>query len=623
MDKNKSFKELVAQVKRAHEISDYITQSGVTLNRSGGGKWKGLCPFHNEKTPSFTVDDRFQSFRCFGCGANGDIIGYIQKTENLDFIESLTKLGEDKGIEVTFDRSEQDVDYRTLRSCLKDTANFFYKEFKKLPSTHEAVKEITDRNLSVKGMLYGYAPAGNALYKHLSEKGYSDEIIVQAGVCSKSEKYGKVYDFWQSRLMFFVTDITGKPIGFSGRKLYDTDTRGKYINSPDTPMFDKSSSLYNIHTAKSKAHTDKTIFITEGQFDVGAFIEAGLTNTVASLGTAFTERHAMINRRLVTEQGKIVFCFDGDTAGVQAIIKVFKQIPTIHSQAYVVQFPEGKDPCDFLIEQGPEALNEYVTNNQKEMVEVILEVISKESDLESTLGRSQYINEVAKVLKTISSFSLREVFIKKVALNAFMSIDTVREAIKNADSFVTTMPDRAKDTNENDEIDDTQLRPDLDGEGDLDQKEIIELIEDNYLFSSAARMVSLSFIEPLLMPYLIKCQQVFPEDLQWIIEDIKQEEDDVKLVAESFTYSEVMNYILNANFFDFLQMMTTEDFIAQFDYLKKYLQKNIHQDKKESSRRKIYKTLSESKGGSVQMLAKAIAAEEKYFSKIEASINEV
>lgn len=611
MSENTSFKELVAQVKRTYDISDYITQSGVSLKRAGGGKWKGLCPFHNEKTPSFTVDDALQNYICFGCGAKGDIFEFVQQNENLDFVESLKKLGEDKGIEIEFNNTDSTVDYRALRACVKDAANFFHSEFRKLPKTHEAVKEITDRDLSVKGMLYGYAPAGNALYKYLRGKGYSDEVVLQAGVVNKSEKYGTVFDFWSSRLMFFVTDITGKPIAFSGRKLYDTDTMGKYVNSPDTPLFDKSASLYNISNAKKKAFDEKTLYVTEGQFDVAAFHESNMENSVASLGTAFTERHGLICRRLVTEDGKIVFCFDGDSAGINAVVKVFRQVPSIHNQSYVVIFPDDEDPCDYKLKYGAEGLEEYVKNNQKPMVEFILDVTAKNSDLDTSMGRSHYIEQAAKVLKTISSFSLREVFVKKVSLDSFSSIETVKQAVKDAvpmvDVYKSNTVDKAV-------VEGFQGRPDMDADVTLDQDELIELIKEDKTYNAAARMVSLAIIKPELMKDFLDAKKSLPVNMQWIVEDAQSVPEGQRIIAEDFTYSKVMNYVMSESFFPFLAIMDTIAVAEQFFFLRDYLDITNGNERKNKLRMKIFKILDSSKGANSDLLERAIQEEERIMS---------
>lgn len=357
---SKNFKDVIVEIKNAYNIVDYIQQSGTALKSAGVNKYKGLCCFHNEKSASFVVDEHFQNYRCFGCNASGDLIKFVQATENLEFIDAVKKLAEDKGIELELSDDATSIDYKSLRACIKEAALFFVKEFRKLEDTHPAKIEVTNRKLSLDKMVYGYSPDGrDKLYKHLSNLGYSDEVILQTGVCVKYNENSKISDFWHGRLMFVITDITGKPIGFSARKLFDTDKRGKYVNSTETPLFNKSSVLFNLSKAKKLAGEKKSVIVVEGQFDVASYVEAGAINTVASSGTAFGEKQVMICRRLVSEEGEIVFAFDGDVAGIKAAKSVFKISPLIHQQSFFVTFPKGADPDDYRQKNGISLIRVY------------------------------------------------------------------------------------------------------------------------------------------------------------------------------------------------------------------------------------------------------------------------
>lgn len=422
----KDFKQIIANVKEAYDIVDYIESSGVSL-KSSGSKYTGLCPFHNEKTPSFYVDTHFQSYKCFGCGVGGDILSYVQEHHSLDFKEALTVLAQDKNISLDGvfsgrrDDDEQKVDIQSLRELLKETGTFFWRLYQKLPSDHVAKQEVSDRKLTVKNNhnIYGYAPeGGNKLYNHLSEKGYSDEMIEIAGVCKKSERTGRFFDFWQGRLMFIITDITGRVVGFSGRKLYDTDKMGKYVNSSESPIFDKSSLLFNSALAKSTASKEKEVYVAEGQFDVMSFIEAGKLNSVAPLGTAFTVKQSSALRRMVSESGKIVFFFDPDEAGQKAAEKVFEVDPLLHSMSEVIIPFKDKDPNDFGRDKGYDTLAEYVSNpkNRLTLTEFVLKAAEKRYDMSSPEGRTKYVEEAAGILSMISSASLRREYTKRVSL---------------------------------------------------------------------------------------------------------------------------------------------------------------------------------------------------------------
>lgn len=619
MSDNKDIKAIVSKVKLAYDIVDYIQQSGVSL-RQRGSKNIGLCPFHNEKTPSFSVDSHFQNYRCFGCGASGDIFSFVEKYEHLEFMEAVKKLAEDKNIAIDFD-SSSNVDYKSLRSCIKAAANFYVSEFRKLPKNHPAVVEITDRNLSVKSSLYGYAPEGrNSMYNYLKNEGFSDETILLTGVCKKSEKTGTIFDFWQGRLMFFVTDISGRPIGFSGKKLFEEDKMGKYVNSSDSILFDKGNSLYNIHKAKSVASDKKLIYVNEGQFDVSAMIEAGMPNSVASLGTAFTLNQGLMARRLVSENGRIVFCFDGDSAGIEAANKVFKNIPSIHSQSYAVSFPEDMDPCDYSLKYGKEELAKYIKDNTIPLVEFVIDNMSKDYDMDSTLDRSKYINSVAKVLATITNISLRESYIRKVSLDSFTPVDTVREIVSQA----TPSSLNESDQIEQEESDHNQpvLRnyesPTTMDENELSYEDFITLINESNTHNAAAKVLSIAMIDNRFASVVVKNIKYFPAEFKSIIENLNNliEEHD-KLIPELFDRSDIIRYIIDSNLFPFSHLMTLETYKEHFKFLLVFLKNNKLRNNTSYIQGNIAKTLQKSRNvdNPVEILEKALLKEKELREK--------
>lgn len=607
---DKSFKQLVAEVKVAYNIVDYIQQSGVKLKQRGM-KWKGLCPFHNEKSASFTVDENYQNFRCFGCGAAGDLMNFVQRYENLDFFESLKKLAEDKGIEVTVAGGESSIDYKSLRACIKSAANFFYTEFKKLPEDHVAKKSVTERGLSLGKMLYGYAPEGRqTLYKFLREQGFSEETILLTGVCGKSEK-GHIYDFWQGRLMFFITDITGKPIGFSGRKLYETDVRGKYVNSIDGPLFDKGASLYHVEKAKKPASDTKVMYVVEGQFDVASFVEAGMHNVVASSGTAFTEKQGLIIRRLVTETGKIIFAFDGDKAGVAAAVKVFKNVPAIHGQSFVATFPDGQDPCDYRQEHGSEALIDYVNNKSVPLIEFILDTTADEYDMDSPLGRSSYVEAGCSVLKSISSAPLREFYIKKVSLDGFTPVEAVREVLADAKP-IENLASLTVETKEEESF----SRPKFEEYAEVEQSEVIETIKKDGPTNIAARVILLSFMDRRLIPVLLKNHKFIPEILRSILKDFEKLSGESVLVPEQFELDEVVEFLFNSNLFPLAHLMTEEMIVNQFKYLMGILARREENTIKNLVRSKISRIIEASNNEDVGFFERALLKEGSEIQKL-------
>lgn len=619
MSDSTSFKSSVAEVKLAYNIVDYIQSSGIKLKQNGATKWKGLCPFHNEKSPSFSVDEHFQNYRCFGCGASGDLISFVEKTENLEFFDSIKKLAEDKGIDLKLETSEDSIDYKSLKACIKAAANFYLKEFKKLSEDHPARKQVKERGLSFGKVRYGYAPEGRqTLYKHLKEQGFSDEVITKTGVCLKFNNEGEPFDFWHGRLMFFITDITGRPVGFSGRKLYETDKRGKYVNSPDGPLFDKSSVLYNIDTAKKMIAETKSILVVEGQFDVSAYVEAGMLNVVASSGTAFTEKQAMICRRITGENGKIVFCFDGDSAGSKAAEKVFRGVPIIHSQAYVVSFPEGQDPCDYRLEHGDEALEEYTKKAAKPIVEFVLDLAKKDFDLDSSVGRSRYLEKAAQILKTVASISLRDAFVKKVALDSFTSVDIVREVVAKAEPL-----DSGSHAPKSEE--EVETRPAyVEEEVEVELSEVVDLIKDDSLFNISARIMALSLSDSRFSAPLRQLLPIIPTELNSLAEEIGNishdpEEPAQALIPEMFKNSELAAYLISTDLFPLSHMMDLEAMKNHFKYLRKNLKKEFVTRAEEGVRLKISRILEESNSVDSEFLMKAIQKEEEELEKLKQS----
>lgn len=606
----KDFKSVVLEVKNAYNIVDYIEGSGVSLRSNGTESWKGLCPFHSEKTPSFTVSSARQSYKCFGCGASGDILSFVMATENIEFKDALLELAEAKNINVDFSgNSDSSFDYASLRKCVKDSANFFYKNFKSLPSNHPAKKEITSRGLSPKGgMLYGYAPEGGSkLYSHLSSLGYSDEIIFQSGVCRKSKKSGRVFDFWQGRLMFFLTDTVGRPVGFSGRKLFETDRMGKYVNSPDGILFDKSSILFNFSDAKKSAGKNREIYIAEGQFDVAAIRESGVENVAASSGTAFTVKQAHMCSRSVGEGGKIIFCFDGDNAGREAALKVFDHCPQIHGNSYVVSFPEGNDPCDYRQKNGSEELKKYIEENRKPLVEFVLESFAEGKNFSQPQDKMDYIQKSAVVLKSIDNLSLREHYVKLVSINTLVETSVIEEAVKNA-----------KLEKKNREVYEAEItNNDVERYESTDVEErLIETLSEGFGKYYISHRLLFFFSEDRAF-----CESVddfldyVPSEMRPIFEELCWIPLNEPVFPEKFTYSEYISNLFEKNYFPFLRIMDMPEKEELYNRLVKELKEVSQSFEVEKVRMKISRALSDGKS-SVDILRKALEKEEELIGRV-------
>lgn len=609
-----NFQSVVAEVKSAYSVEDYIANDGVVLKQNGAYKLKGLCPFpgHNEKTPSFTVDTQFQNYYCFGCKESGDLISYIQATQNLSFWESLKMLADPKGIEIEDKDDGPRIDYTSLKAILKHTAQFYVAHFKKLSDDHAAKREIEDRGLDLSVMRFGYAPERRgSLYSFLTKQGYSDELIEQSGVCRES-KTGSFYDFWNGRLMFVIADIQGNPIGFSGRKLFETDKRGKYVNSTDSPLFNKSRALFNVSKAKKAAGVEKEIFVVEGQFDVAAFVAADIPNVVAASGTSFTVEHGQTCSRLVGgSAGKVVFSFDGDEAGKKAAARVFETCPELHPLAYAVPFDDG-DPCDYRKANGDEGLREKTSSDQVPLVDFVLSNLEETSDLKTTTGRAKYVSEAAKLLSVVKSQPILDSAIRRVALHSVSSHDSVSNEVKSARKSTQSRRPRV-----NEESDEADVVEELTLE-EINEEEILENISSDEHYRTSAKYIALTVRFPKLRPALVSSKELLPQALSAFADDIEATLDttgesgsQARLIPEAFTHPEIAKVLFSQDFMPHLSVMTGSEVVALYKRLKQRLAEIQSEQTDEDLRGRITQILGAGTGGTVQDLKRALALEEK------------
>ena len=534
----------------------------------------------------------------------------------MEFFDALKKLAEDKNIVLDIKEERSGIDYSSLREAMRTVANFYVAEYRKLPVDHPARQEVRRRGLSEKKMLYGYSPEGRqTLYKHLKAKGFSDEIILLTGACVRYEGKEAVFDFWNGRLMFFFTDITGKPLGWSGRKLYETDTRGKYVNSKEGVLFDKSAVLYNIAQAKKKAADDKLIHVCEGQFDVAAFVEADLTNSVAASGTAFTERQAQILRRLVGEDGKIVFCFDGDAAGIKAAEGVFRRIPLIHGQAWAVALPEGEDPDSYRQDNGNEALVTYLEEHRVPLLEFVLDNTATHFDLASDIERSQYVAQAARILRTISSNVLRDTYTKKVSLDSFTSIEVVRRAIDAAEPL--TSEERTPEAVEAPAA--AEEEPQKLETSELTLEDLKTLVRTNETYQVAARALALALSESTLVDTLTERRDLLPPEFQSVAAELQEKAEAGRLIPEMFTESDLVEYLTTTQFFRFSHLMESHQTAAQMVYLLNRLERLQREHKERRVRSKVAGVLQRSPNQGADFLEKALEAEERGLREVGVS----
>lgn len=342
---------LLEDIKSATDIVDFI--SGYVQLKKSGQNWKGLCPFHQEKTPSFMVSQSKQIFHCFGCGAGGDVITFLLKHDSLSFHEAVTLLAKKAGISIDAGRFDQKSIQKDelIRKALQASCSFYADKLRRTKNAWEYFKVRGVSPESIALFQLGYAPPGwSSLLSHMRKAGYSDEVIKDAGLAVSGNK--GLYDMFRERIMFPILGMNGSVIAFGGRAM--DDSMPKYINSPETPVFKKSETLYGLHTGRDAIRNKGFVIIVEGYTDVIICYQYGFQNVVAPLGTALTSGHLQKLRKLTNEA---VVVFDGDAAGINAAKRSLPLLCQNNFKARLLLLPEGEDPDSYLRKNGSEAFS--------------------------------------------------------------------------------------------------------------------------------------------------------------------------------------------------------------------------------------------------------------------------
>ena len=403
-----------------NDIVEYISRS-VHLKRAGS-TYKGLCPFHKEKTPSFSVSPDKQLFYCFGCGKGGTVINFAMQQENLDFVEAVKLLAEKCGMELP------DDDRRTNENNLKKRQNiykinsisgrFFYDKLFE-PCGGAAREYIAGRQMAqatVNRFGLGYAPDGNALLKHLREQGFTDDEIVESGVVGKSEN-GDIYDRFRNRLMFPIIDIRKNIIGFGGRVL--DDSKPKYLNSPETAAFNKSYNLFGLNLAKNS--NEDFLILVEGYMDVIQLHQHGVDCAIATLGTALTPEQARIIKR---HKSEVIIAYDSDEAGQKATQRAIELLNEEGLRVRVLTMAESKDPDEYIKANGVGAFRKLITDSQ-EQIEYKIKKLKAKYNLNDIAQKSEYVNMAAKEFITIKSPVEQELYVKKISAETGVSAESI------------------------------------------------------------------------------------------------------------------------------------------------------------------------------------------------------
>ena len=404
--------EIVEEVRSRNDIVDVIS-SYVKLQKKGSSYF-GLCPFHNEKSPSFSVSRDKQMYYCFGCGAGGNVFTFVMEYENYSFTEALKYLAQRAGIELPEEDSSKEAKARadmraTLLEINKLAAKYYYAQLKSQQgsSAHEYLVNRGLSNETITAFGLGYSTKySNDLHKYLKMKGYTDELIVKAGLANMDEKNG-IYDKFWNRVMFPIMDVNNRVIGFGGRVM--GDAKPKYLNSPETMIFDKSRNLYGLNRARTSR---KSYFlICEGYMDVISLHQAGFTNAVASLGTALTSGHASLIKRYVNE---VYLTYDSDEAGTRAALRAVPILKEAGITAKVIRMDPYKDPDDFIKNLGAEAFEERIQKARNGFM-FSLEMLEKDYDMNSPEGRTEFMKEAARRLTLFEEEIERNNYIEAVA----------------------------------------------------------------------------------------------------------------------------------------------------------------------------------------------------------------
>ncbi|WIB78966.1 DNA primase [Curtobacterium sp. MCPF17_002] len=431
--------EVRARVNIADVVGDY-----VTLKSAGVGSLKGLCPFHDERSPSFHVRPQVGRYHCFGCGEDGDVFEFVIKQDHTTFQEAVERMAAKIGFTLHYDEGDGPrTDYNTRARLIaaNEAAQQFYVAQLTTAAAEPARHFLGERGFDPSAAQHfgvGFAPKSyDALKDHLRGRGFTIEEIISAGLVSQGDR--SPYDRFRGRLMWPIRDVTGATIGFGARRLLDDDKGPKYLNTPETPIYHKSQVLYGLDLARRDISKQKQVVIVEGYTDVMACHLAGITTAVATCGTSFGVDHIKVLRPMLgdsagahlSQLGNIVFTFDPDEAGQRAASRAFAEESRFASQTYVAVAPEGLDPCDLRLARGDSAVTRLI-ETKRPMFEFMIRRRLATHDIETAEGRVAGLRDAAPVVAGIRDRTLATAYTRETAKWLGMDIPEVRRAVENA-----------------------------------------------------------------------------------------------------------------------------------------------------------------------------------------------
>ena len=404
--------------------------SYVTLKRAGNA-YKGLCPFHREKTPSFTVNPTRQIFHCFGCGAGGDVFKFVMQHENVEFMDAVRMLAQRAGVTLQFTDAErtETSQKEMLLKIHEEAARFFQETLLSHSSAKAARDYLTNRQLGpevVEAFGLGYAPGGFDVMERFAQKnGFPLEAMETAGLLARNEE-GRRYDRFRERLMFPIRDLSGRTIAFSGRILAKDDRAAKYLNSPETPLFRKSRTLFALDRARKSIIDQRTALLCEGQIDVIRCHLGGFTHAVAALGTAITEEHAALIKR---HADRVILVMDADTAGQNSALRSAEIFLGAELSVEVVALPVGEDP-DSLIQKRGAAAFQALLDNPRSVVDFQVDILSARDDIRQEAGMRRVTRAAIETIRRSGSEVQRSRMLRELSLRVGMPEHTLREEMR-------------------------------------------------------------------------------------------------------------------------------------------------------------------------------------------------
>ncbi|MCS5720532.1 DNA primase [Herbiconiux sp. CPCC 203407] len=441
----------IDEVRSRTNIADVVGDF-VTLKSAGVGSMKGLCPFHDERSPSFHVRPQVGFYHCFGCGEGGDVFTFLQKMDHVTFSEAVERLAAKIGYQLHYEDggTPSDQGNRARLLAANEAAREYFAEQLTAPGADAGRAFLGERGFDAQAAArfgVGYAPQGwDNLGKHLKGRGFTEAELTAAGLLSAGDR--GTYDRFRGRLIWPIRDQTGQTVGFGARRLFDDDKGPKYLNTPETPVYHKAQVLYGLDLAKRDISRSRQVVVVEGYTDVMACHLAGVTTAVATCGTSFGVDHIKIMRRVLADDsaglGEVVFTFDPDAAGQKAALRAFSEEQRFAAQTYVAVAPDGLDPCDLRLAKGDDAVRRLV-KGKRPMFEFVIKQKLSAYDLETVEGRVAALRDAAPIVAEIRDPAVRPGYARQLAKMLGLELDEVNAAVARGRSGNERGGDRSGD----------------------------------------------------------------------------------------------------------------------------------------------------------------------------------